>query len=303
MFVNSKSKAFTITEMLVAIAMSVVLMLALFELYESTQKIFFNTNSISGAEENAYNAYVVMQKYFDRGGVGVPSNTNNTNGGYPPPAPSYISISSGSCSWQTCPCDSISFYGSLYGFGMVQNIDSNSNADVISCRLSDTNPSGSTAYYYLIRGGSFYYSNSSNTTPDIFTINISPNNVSCIYTTASNATIYNDTIYDTTTGQNLSLSPGDVLYSVPYQISFFCQPNPSDNNNNWLYLQTINEATGTTNTQPIVPVQSLSFSAYPQGCIATNSCNMIEAIIGVNSQAKNASGGITSITFSFDFYK
>ena len=296
MTAHSKSKAFTITEMLVAIAMSVVLMLALFELYESTQKIFFNTNSISGAEENAYNAYVVMGKFFDKWGVGVPSNTLS-QGNYPPPAPNYISISSGS------PCDSISFYGSLYGFGMVQNIDSNSNADVISCRLSDTNPSGSTAYYYLIRYGNFYYSNSSNISPDIFTINISPNNASCISTTASNATISGAVIYDVTTGQNLSLSPGDILYSVPYQITFFCQPNPNDNNNNWLYLQTINEVTSTTNTQPIVPVQSLSFNAYPQGCISSNSCNMIEAIIGVNSQAKNASGGTASITFSFDFYK
>jgi len=296
MFVNSKSKAFTITEMLVAIAMSIVLMLALFELYESTQKIFFNTNSISGAEENAYNAYVVMGKFFDKWGVGVPSNTLS-QGNYPPPAPNYISISSGS------PCDSLSLYGSLYGFGMVQNIDSNSNADVISCRLSDTNPSGSTAYYYLIRNGSFYYSNSSNSSPDIFTINISPNNASCISTTTSNATISGAVIYDVTTGQNLSLSPGDILYSVPYQITFFCQPNPNDNNNNWLYLQTINEVTGNTNTQPIVPVQSLSFNAYPQGCISSNSCNMIEAIIGVNSQAKNASGGAASITFSFNFYK
>jgi len=296
MTAHSKSKAFTITEMLVAIAMSVVLMLALFELYESTQKIFFNTNSISGAEENAYNAYVVMGKFFDKWGVGVASNTLS-QGNYPPPAPNYISISSSN------PCDSISFYGSLYGFGMVQNIDSSSNADVISCRLSDTNPSGSTAYYYLVRNGSFYYSNSSNTTPDIFTINISPNNASCISTTTSNATISGAVIYDVTTSQNLSLSPGDILYSVPYQISFFCQPNQSDNNNNWLYLQTINEATSTTNTQPIVPVQSLSFSAYPQGCIATNSCNMIEAIMGVNSQVKNASGGTASITFSFDFYK
>jgi hypothetical protein len=282
--------------MLVAIAMSIALMLALFELYESTQKIFFNTNSISGAEENAYNAYVVMGKFFDKWGVGVPSNTLS-QGNYPPPAPNYISISSSN------PCDSISFYGSLYGFGMVQNIDSNSNADVISCRLSDTNPSGSTAYYYLVRGGSFYYSNSSNSSPDIFTINISPNNASCISTTTSNATISGAVIYDVTTGQNLSLSPGDILYSVPYQITFFCQPNQSDNNNNWLYLQTINEATSTTNTQPIVPVQSLSFNAYPQGCISTNSCNMIEAIIGVNSQAKNASGNLASITFSFDFYK
>jgi hypothetical protein len=296
MTAHSKSKAFTITEMLVAIAMSVVLMLALFELYESTQKIFFNTNSISGAEENAYNAYVVMGKFFDKWGVGVPSNTLS-QGNYPPPAPNYISISSGS------PCDSISFYGSLYGFGMVQNIDSNSNADVISCRLSDTNPSGSTAYYYLIRYGNFYYSNSSNISPDIFTINISPNNASCISTTTSNATISGAVISDVTTGQNLSLRPGDILYSVPYQITFFCQPNQSDNNNNWLYLQTINEATGTTNTQPIVPVQSLSFNAYPQGCISSNSCNMIEAIIGVNSQAKNASGTTASITFSFDFYK
>jgi len=302
MFVSSKSKAFTITEMLVAIAMSVVLMLALFELYESTQKIFFNTNSISGAEENAYNAYVVMGKFFDKWGVGVPSNTLS-QGNYPPPAPNYVSISSGSCSWQTCPCDSISFYGSLYGFGMVQNIDSNFNAHVISCRLSNTTPSKNTEYYYLIRGGSFYSSNSSNISPDIFTINISPNNVSCISTTASNAIISGGVIYDTTTSQNLSLSSGDILYSVPYQITFFCQPNPSDNNNNWLYLQTINEATSTTNTQPIVPVQSLSFNAYPQGCIASNSCNMIEAIIGVNSQAKNAYGDTASITFSFDFYK
>jgi len=84
MFVSSKSKAFTITEMLVAIAMSVVLMLALFELYESTQKIFFNTNSISGAEENACNAYMVMGKFFDKWGVGVPSNTLS-QGNYPPP--------------------------------------------------------------------------------------------------------------------------------------------------------------------------------------------------------------------------
>ena len=295
-YAKGNSKAFTITEMLVAIAMSIVLMLALFELYESTQKIFFNTNSISVAEENAYNAYVVMGKFFDKWGVGVPSNTLS-QGNYPPPAPNYISISSGS------PCDSISFYGSLYGFGMVQNIDSSSNADVISCRLSDTNPSGSTAYYYLIRYGSFYYSNSSNSSPDIFTINISPNNASCISTTTSNATISGAVIYNVTTGQNLSLSPGDILYSVPYQITFFCQPNQSDNNNNWLYLQTINEATSNTNTQPIVPVQSLSFNAYPQGCISTNSCNMIEAIIGVNSQAKNASGTTASITFSFDFYK
>ncbi|GAB6078300.1 PilW family protein [Hydrogenobaculum acidophilum] len=290
-----RSKAFTITEMLVAIAMSIILMLALFELYESTQKIFFNTNSISGAEENAYNAYVIMQKYFDRAGVGVPSNTLST-GGYPPPAPNYVSISSGS------PCDSITFYGDLYGFGMVQSI-SNGNAYVISCRLSDTNPSGSTAYYYLVRGENFYYSNSSNTSPDVFTIDISPNNVSCISTTSPNASISGATIYDTNTAQNVSLSPGDVLYSVPYQISFFCKQNPSDNNNLWLYLQTVNEATNITNTQPIVPVQSVSFSAYPQGCLSTNSCNMIQATIGVNSSNKNASGSMASITFSFDFYK
>ncbi len=293
----ARSKAFTITEMLVAIAMSIVLMLALFELYESTQKIFFNTNSISGAEENAYNAYVVMQKFFDRWGVGVPSNTSNINGGYPPPAPNYVSISLGS------PCDSITFYASLYGFGMVQNVDSNSNANLISCRLSDTTPNGNTAYYYLVRYGNFYYSNSSNPTPDMFTINLTPNNTPCISTTNPNATISGDTIQDATTNQSFTLNPGDILYSVPYQISFFCQSNPSDNGNTWLYIQTINEATSTTNTKPIVPVQSVHFNAYPQGCISSNSCNMIQAIIGVNSSNENVSGSAASITFSFDFYK
>ncbi len=293
----SKSKAFTITEMMVAIAMSLVLMLALFELYESTQKIFFNTNSISGAEENAYNAYVVMQKFFDRWGMGVPSNSNNSAGSYPPPTVNYVSISSGN------PCDSITFYGSLYGFGTVYNVDSNSNANVISCRLSSSNNNGSTLYYYLVRDGNFYYSNSSNPTPDIFTININQNNTPCISTTTPNAIISGDTIQDITTNQSVSLEPGDILYSVPYQISFFCQSNTKDNGNNWLYVQTINEVTGNTRAEAIVPVTSLHFNAYPQGCLSTNSCNMIQATIGVNSSNKNASGSTASITFSFDFYK
>ncbi len=288
---TNKSKAFTIVEMLVAIAM-----FALFELYESTQRIFFNTNSISGATEEAYNAYAMMQKFFDRWGVGVPSNTNSA-GGYLPPAPNYISSSSGN------PCDSISFYGDLYGFGVVQSI-ANGDADMISCRLSSTDNSGNTQYYYLVRGGNFYYSNSSNSTPDLFSLSINPDNISCISSTTSNAVISGDTIQDLTVNNpSFTISPGDILYAVPSQITFFCQPNPSDNNNLWLYIQTINEGTSTTNIEPVSPVSSAHFNTYPSGCTSSNSCNMIEADIGVNSQQKNASGGTSSITFSFDFYK
>ena len=301
---SARSKAFTIAEMLVAIAMSMVLMLALFELYESTQKIFFNTNSISGAEENAYNAYAVMQKFFDRWGVGVPSNTNST-GGYPPPAPNYVSISSGS------PCDSLTFYADLYGLGVVQSVSSGT-ANMISCRLSTTDNSGNPQCYYLLSGTNFYYSNSSNTSPDLFTIpSIDPDNANCISSTNSNASISNATIYDVTTNASYTLSPGNILYAVPYQVTFFCQSNTNDNNNLWLYVQTINEAAQSStscgspspNIQPVAPVSSVHFNAYPSGCMSTNSCNMIQATIGVNSQEKNASGGTSSITFSFYFYK
>lgn len=294
---NNKSKAFTITEMLISIAMSIVLLMALYELYESTQKIFFNTNSISGAINQSYNTYAVMQKFLDKWGMGVPSNTNSV-GNYPPPSPNYVSISSGS------PCDSLTFYGDLHGFGMVTSVNS-SSANLISCRLSSTDNSGNVQYYYLIRGNNFY---SSSNIPDMLQLQgLSVDNVSCILlpsssSLAANVTSYNY-VYDATVSQTLALNPGDVLYAIPSQITFFCQQNPNDNYNNWLYIKTINESTSATNIQPISPVSSLSFLAYPNNCQSTNTCNMIQATIGVSSQEKNASGGISSITFSYYFYK
>ncbi len=299
-----KSKAFTIVEMLVGIAMSVILLLALFELYESTQKIFFNTNSISGAMTQSYNVYTVVQKFLDDGGVGVPSSTSS-NGTYPPPSSGYISTSSGT------PCDSLTFFGDTKGFGVVMNLAS-SSANLLSCRLSSTDNSGNTQYYYIIRNGSFYYSSSSNLTPDeVSFVSLSPDNATCIVppntlvsatSISANATSANY-VYDVTTSQTLSLQSGDALYAVPDQITFFCQANPNDNNNNWLYVETINEATSATNIQPLAPVSSIHYTLYPSGCQSTYTCDMLQTTVAVSSQEKNASGGTTSITFGFNFYK
>lgn len=276
-----KNKGLTVTELLVAIVISTIILIAMGFLYSTSNKVFGQTEGIQNAKDYIDNGMMQLEWFFDRWGAGVPCNdptgNNNctvvrdceTNGSFQFPPPSSICITYQQNS--TYPsCDDIYFYGTMGGDGFVSRVSSPSTVDIMSCRLSDAQNNNC---YLIKRGGIWFrdYQNQNNVL--FFQISgLSENNLDCINSSGlSNAnmsrtvTALNGQVYinngPTSTPQ---LQNGDFLIRAPSLIHLYCQTNPQDGKL-WLYAQTTDQSPCENNKGPyaLMPINSFKVINNP----------------------------------------
>lgn len=274
----------SLVEILIAIAIVGIITSALITLYMTSDRVFRQTKAVADTKETAKLSLAQLEWLFQRWGTSTPCNDpsgnnictiirnckdQNGNFVYPPPSSICITIEDGS------PCDDVHFYGNLYGNGFVDRLDSASTVAVMSCRLSDAQ---SQNCYHLKRGGPFRRDATNPLNVLIFSVsNLSSNNVDCINVTGnSNVTMnrqlsilngfeLNEINQPVNT---LNLEGGDLLMRVPHRIRLFCQANPNDNDNQWLYMSAVDTATqcGADETaEALVPVNTFQVETQGQG--------------------------------------
>lgn len=268
------SKGYSLVELLVAVALSIIVLIALFFVYESSIRTFTAVNSANSAIGQAELMDSALEKYFDRWAVGVPTTGSACNISFPS-SPNTI-LQGGS---------SYTLFGSMGGIGMVVN-SSGSSASVISCRLENSNDSNSGYYYYIFRGGQPLTCGSQN--PGIFSISLSNDNAFCDPSTlTSNSYNTTATAYCLGSTSPINLNPGDLIIRAPKEIVFTIAPNPSDNNRTWLYVTTTDLGNCNTSQNPLVPVSS--FNIIQNNWTATINATVL-------SLEKNSQGNYSSYT-------
>ena len=274
-FPDMENKGLTITELLVAIFISAIILSAMGFLYSTSNKVFSQTEGIQNAKDYIDNGMTQLQWFFDRWGAGVPCNdptgANNctvvrpcqdSNGNFDFPPPSSICITYQQN--QTYPsCDDVYFYGTMGGEGFVSRVSSPSTVTVMSCRL---NQAPNNNCYLVKRGGIWFRDYQNQNTVLFFQISgLSQNNLDCISSNSlSNANMsrtvnaLNGQVYV----QNGPTAPpqlqnGDLLIRAPSLIHLYCQTNPQDGNL-WLYAQTTDKSPCGNNKGPyaLMPVNT-----------------------------------------------
>ncbi len=263
-------KGFTIAELLVAAFISLMILGSILGIYIISNRAFGVNRELSLLKESTKEGIYALEWFFQRWGVGVscinPQNPNacaqvqigiNPNL-YPPPSALYVVRTSGT------PCDEIVFYGSLGGMGFVDAVRGIDRVSVMSCRLSQA---ATQNCYHIWRGARVFTDANNNNLPLIFRISgLSADNLDCINVNDRNNALM-DLVAIATNGQietfigntrvftdRLNLEPGDLLIRVPHRIRFFCQNNPADNNQLWLYVQTTDLAEQCNQNEPPMPL-------------------------------------------------
>ena len=264
-----RGKGFTLAELLIAIAISSLMIAVMASLFMTSSRVFNRIKTISDVKENARLGIMQLEWLFQRWGTSTPcadasictqvvSCGNPPNDfDYPPNSSLCITIQDGD------PCDEVWFYGNLYGLGFIDRLISPDRVAVMSCRLSD-NPSVNC--YHIKRGGlwaPYDWDYSTYPEPPIVRIRgLDDNNADCVYVSGTSNTemdreveILNGLYY----GSNkFKLDGGDLLLRVPHRIHLYCRPNPRDNNRLWLYMEATDMAEDCNRNeppQPLVPVE------------------------------------------------
>ncbi len=308
-----KNKGFSITELMVAMAVSLIIVGAAYYVYKDTIQSFALQRNITSVKEATKQTLMGLDWFSENWGYGVPCNNSNveqcnqvyvdTNPNQPPPFPPpsslYVKIVSGGSG---NPCPSVYFYGSLGGEGFVQSLASTNTVNMVSCRLND---SADQNCYYLWRGAQIINNQNpqlgSTSQPIMFSISgLSTNDAYCGNVSVSNP--YNasmSNVVNALNGQVIVyngpnqayssielLQNGDLLIRVPQLIHMYCAQNPQDNNNWWLYVSTQDMAAPYCNASmvpiPVMRVRSFSVTPVSNG-------------IQVNATVINAHGDTISV--------
>lgn len=243
-----KGKGFSIAELLIAIAISVLMLAIMSSLFFTSSQVFNQVRTISDVKENARLGVMQLEWLFQRWGTATPCTnasictqvvscgTPPDDFDYPPESSLCITIQEGN------PCDEVWFYANLYGLGFVDKLIGPDRVAVMSCRLSSREEIN---FYHIKRGGlwaPYDWDYSSYPYPPIVRIrNLDDNNADCVYVSGTSNTemdreveILNGLYY----GSNIfQLDGGDLLLRVPHRIHLYCAPNASDNNRLWLYME------------------------------------------------------------------
>jgi len=293
-------KGFTLVELLIALFISAIILVAIVSLYTTSVRTFQTVKNVSDAKELGKNAMAQLEWIFQRWGTSTPCfNTNNAlctsavvncqdaatgDFRYPPPSMVCMTIISAS------PCDEAQFYANLSGNGFIHNptLANPDRMQIKSCRLStDTNKN-----CYHIKMGSQFISDQANPsvyTPLIFSLSsLSANNLFCTdgsiapnATMAVNARALNGKLTDnagnlTTT---YAFEGGEIVLRVPHRVRLFCQANPSDRNQNWLYMAATDMASTVNypsvnnlcnsheSAQPLIPVNTFRIQTRGEGVV------------------------------------
>lgn len=227
-------------------------------------------------------------------------NSSSNTFPYAPPSSLYIRIRNSD------PCDEVWFYGSLEGEGFVTRIVGTDRVAVMSCRLSDENNQNC---YHIWRGTIHRYNSNSSIDldeptqtgyADIFDLSVNPNkefpiifeisnlsedNLDCSRETNPDnaemsiiATAHGSAAMEDYNGTQQILTPHfilegqDLLIRVPHLIHLFCQNNPQDNNNLWLYIETFDVSYNCNADEPsraIVRVNRFQVTPQNNGVLVT----------------------------------
>jgi len=222
----SRKKGLTLIELITAIVIAAIVMMAIVALYINTDHSFKKNKQISDLLQNSQAAIFNLNYLFSRWGVGVPcynntcvysSNSIPACGGFPPTDPLCMDCKVGSLN-STTGCSDIVFYANLKGLGFVVSVNG-TQASVISCRLTAR---ANDNYYYVWNNGTVLM-NSTSGLPIVYKINkIDPDDADCVDNASVNAVM--DAVLNSTAG-NYKVAPGDVLIRVPKKIELYIDEN------------------------------------------------------------------------------
>ncbi|RMH80866.1 MAG: hypothetical protein D6674_02175 [Acidobacteria bacterium] len=285
-------KGFTIVELLTAVAISLLIVIATVGVYVVANRVFAINRELSFVKESTKEGIYGLEWFFERWGVGVacfnqvdpnacgrPQFDSNRpiNVPYPPASALYMLRNEGE------PCDEVVFFGSIGGMAFVDRLQGINQVAVMSCRLNQTVQQNC---YHVWRGARVFRDANNPTIPLIFSVGgLSQDNLDCSReTNRNNATM--NLILRAQNGQletfqgntriltdQLTLEGGDMLVRVPHRIRFFCQNNPQDNNNLWLYVETTDMANNCNWNEPPIPivrVNSFQIEQVPNAGVLVN---------------------------------
>jgi len=265
-------RGISLAEVIVAIGISIITILAITALHEAGGKSFVGGKMLTDAEEEALIGLSQLEWLFQRWGVGTPCCSQNCitvrscgqpdGMEYPPPSSLCITVEEGD------PCDDVWFYASVGGMGFVDRLLGPGEVAFMSCRLSTA---GNANCYHLRRGGlwapvDWDYEN--NPVPPVVAVQgLGEENLDCIdvegtyNTTADRTVLLLNGQYNGSTV--FFLESGDLLISAPMRVHLYCRRNPSDGGRLWLYMrleEPIEECGRGGRAQPLSPVERFKVS-------------------------------------------
>jgi len=260
-------RGISLAEVVVAIGVSILAVLAITALHEAGGKSFVGGKVLTDAEEEALIGVSQLEWLFQRWGVGTPCCSQNCIAvrscgepgemTYPPPSSLCITVKEGD------PCDEVWFYASLGGMGFVDRLLGPSEVALMSCRLSQE---GKSNCYHLRRGGLWApvdWDYDAYPVPPVVAVQgLAEDNLDCIDVEGTYNTTADRTVLLLNGRYNGSavfyLESGDLLISAPMRVHLFCRENPSDGNKLWLYMgleDPIEECGRDGRAQPLSPVE------------------------------------------------
>lgn len=217
--VKEMKRGFTIVELLMAAVLALIVLSSIYALYITSVRTYGKVEKLSNVQEQARIALEQMDRLFDRWGVGVPYNNaqSATCSSYPPME--YPPRTASSLCYEITT-DSVVFYASTFGMGLVKRIGT--NAELISCRL---NNSVTQNCYYVWRGENPVDNDNdpSNGFPFFGLSNLNPNNADCVNWTTGNATVSATLSSTNVQGFSVTLREGDIIMRVPHRIRIYRQ--------------------------------------------------------------------------------
>ncbi|TAN45125.1 MAG: prepilin-type N-terminal cleavage/methylation domain-containing protein [Nitrospirae bacterium] len=284
-------KGFTLVEVLIATAISLMIMGAIMVAYMASVKTFNDVKSISDNLESKTPSIELIARYFDRWGVGVVSQADNASCTNCPAAQRSVSITT------TNGCSDVTFYGNLYGMGFVQSV-SGGAANIVSCRLA----TGTNNNCYLIwRNNAIINTITGGMVDPVSVSSLSSSNADCSALAAGTTS----NVTASSTMSTLTVQAGDVIQRAWHTVRLYCANNSNDSNRKWLYVDLTDNSNGYCNdaqsAMPVAPVESFTATALPvqTGCVSTTggtACRAVNVNITFRSQTRKAGGTYDTYT-------
>ncbi len=269
-----RKKAFTLVEILVAMILASIILVAVLGLYVASDKVFKKTKPVSDVLEEMRSGIVTLDFVFSRWGAGVPCYNNNCNIGttisacssYPPTDPMCMTCNSGDL---TTGCSDVEFYANLYGMGFVIAATT-SSASLVSCRLDTSD--NQNCYYIWENGGVVNY-NSTTASPPAYGFNVSFNSIDCVdFNGAPNLIINDPDMCEWVNGTLdcsyvYSVQSGDIITRVPHKVRLYVDQDTDGSY--WLMMDKTDMESGCNSDENAVKVARIkdanSFKVYAVG--------------------------------------
>ncbi|MCD6397319.1 MAG: prepilin-type N-terminal cleavage/methylation domain-containing protein [Spirochaetaceae bacterium] len=271
-----RKKGFTLVEILVAIVLASIILIAVVGLYIASDRSFKKTKPVSDVLEEMRSGIATLDFVFSRWGAGVPCYNNTCTigstipacSGYPPTDPMCMTCNDGDLA---NGCSDIEFYANLYGLGFAVSATT-SFANIISCRLSTTDNQNC---YYIWQGGKVVNYNSTATLPPAYGFNVNFDSIDCInFSGSPNLTIDNPIMcqwingtLDCDNNNTYSLQAGDVIIRVPHKVEFYVAQDTDGSY--WLMMDKTDMESGCNSNETALKVARIkdanSFKVYAIG--------------------------------------